>query len=430
MGKLALFNLRVVLTGVLGASLALLAAAPAHAAYPHPDVVIKNPDDNTAQLVATDSVPHPRANELTATNGSVFLGGLFGRIKDNSGTYDRHNVAAVDEASGQVLPFTVDVGGRIFALAAQGDSVYIGGKFKLVNGINRANVVKVDAQTGEVDKKFRPGIRGRVNDLEVSRGMLIVAGAFGKRLVAMDLDTGKHSDFLALNVSGKLPNSAGNTSITSVDVDPDGNHLVAIGNFTTVAGQDRTRAFMADLGPGSSTLSPWYYSPLAKRCLSNTRTKQAYLSDVDFSPDGSYFVLVSTGYVPYRTSEIGETICDAAARFETEILDPFRPTWIQYTGGDTIWSTAVTGAAVYIQGHFRWMDNPEGKDSMGPGAVVRRGIGAIDPKTGMALPWNPPKPARRGGRAFLATETGLWIGSDSLRMKGEPHRGLAYVPLP
>jgi len=45
----------------------------------------------------------------------------------------------------------------------------------------------------------------------------------------------------------------------------------------------------------------------------------------------------------------------------------------------------VTGAAVCVQGHQRWLDNPYGRNSEGPVAVDRCGIGAIDPVRGTAL---------------------------------------------
>ena len=70
---------------------------------------------------------------------------------------------------------------------------------------------------------------------------------------------------------------------------------------------------------------------------------------------------------------------------------------------------------MYVQGHFRWLNNPEGRDSEGTGAVKRRGLDALDPVNGQALAWNPDKPAQQGGFAFLATATGLWVGSDSPR---------------
>jgi hypothetical protein len=131
------------------------------------------------------------------------------------------------------------------------------------------------------------------------------------------------------------------------------------------------------------------------------------------------------------SGQIGESICDAAARFNAKPEDSTAaPTWINYTGGDTLHSTAATGAAVYVQGHQRWLDNPEGRDNAGPGAVSRPGIGAIDPVTGLALSWNPTKTRGVGGKDFLATSTGLWVGSDGNLFHHEFRAGIAFCPLP
>jgi len=49
-------------------------------------------------------------------------------------------------------------------------------------------------------------------------------------------------DFLTLDVTGTVPNPAGNTSITAaLDVDLVGSRLLAIGNFRTVDGLERSR---------------------------------------------------------------------------------------------------------------------------------------------------------------------------------------------
>jgi hypothetical protein len=85
---------------------------------------------------------------------------------------------------------------------------------------------------------------------------------------------------------------------------------------------------------------------------------------------------------------------------------------------------------VYAEGHFRWVSNPFGHNSEGPGAVDRRGLAALDPGTGRALSWHPDMPSTRGGRALLSTPEGLWTGSDALKVGGEPRHGLAFFRLP
>ena len=99
-------------------------------------------------------------------------------------------------------------------------------------------------------------------------------------------------------------------------------------------------------------------------------------------------------------------MCDSAARFETSIPNPFRPTWINYSGGDTFHSVAATGNAVYVQGHFRALDNPNGTNGPLPGSSPRQGIGAIDPVGGHALSWDPGKTRGIGGKDFLVTPAG------------------------
>ena len=108
---------------------------------------------------------------------------------------------------------------------------------------------------------------------------------------------------------------------------------------------------------------------------------------------------------------------------------PARPTWINYTGGDTLHSVAVSDKAVYVQGHQRWLDNPQGHDNAGPGAVSRPGIGAIDPTSGKALAWNPTKDRGVGGKDLLVTARGLWVASDTAHIGHETHARIALLPV-
>ncbi|MEV1289696.1 hypothetical protein [Micromonospora sp. NPDC049679] len=102
---------------------------------------------------------------------------------------------------------------------------------------------------------------------------------------------------------------------------------------------------------------------------------------------------------------------------------------MNHTGGNTLFSVSVTGAAVYVGGHQRWLNNPYGHKSAGPGAASRPGIGAIDPRTGKALPWNPTRSRGVGVRAFLATPQGLWVGSDTNELAKEYHGRIGMFPL-
>ena len=128
---------------------------------------------------------------------------------------------------------------------------------------------------------------------------------------------------------------------------------------------------------------------------------ETYLRGVDFSPAGDYFVVVSTGRASSPTR-----LCDTAARFETAGTGRRTPTWVNHTGGDSLYAVSVTGSAVYVGGHQRWMNNPHGNETAGPGAVARPGIGAIDPRTGKALAWNPTRTRGMGVRALRGHQHG------------------------
>lgn len=123
-------------------------------------------------------------------------------------------------------------------------------------------------------------------------------------------------------------------------------------------------------------------------------------------------------------------MCDTAARFETGARGAVEPTWVNHTGGDSLYAVAATGSAVYVGGHQRWLDNPGGHDSAGPGAVARPGIGAIHPRTGKALTWNPTRARGIGVKAFLAHPGGLLVGSDTTRLGHEYHARVGMFPLP
>jgi len=416
--------------------LALVAAAaplfvviPAQASISQPHVVSEDPANFTPNVQSDGAVPNPAVYALAQRNGQIYAGGEFQTIANasQSKTFARRNLMSFSATTGQMSNLSPDINAPVWAVRPKGSALYVGGEFTHVNGIARRAIVKIDADTGQVRKRFNAHIpSGSITEVRIAHHRLIVGGSFPGRLRALSLRTGATTNYFKQAILGQMSSNAGPTSVYRFTISPDSTRLVAMGNFTSVGGEARSQAFMLDLGSSSATLDPWYYQPLENECAASTLP--AYLRDVDFSPDGSYFVIVSTGYIP-QSGGLERDICDATARFETAVANPDRPTWINYTGGDTLHSVAVTGAAVYVQGHQRWLDNPFGNNSAGPGAVSREGIGAIDPTTGKALSWNPTKTRGVGGKDFLATSAGLWVASDGELFHGEYRARIAFCPL-
>jgi hypothetical protein len=390
-------------------------------------VVSANPADWTPRVISSPG-RYTAVYEIHRVGDTMFAGGNFTTVQpaDRSATYHRKSLFSFSATTGAIHPLSVRMNGNVWAIAYSRGSLYVGGTFSNFNGTPRRGLVKINATTGVIDHRFNAHLTGAVREAQVVHHRLIIGGEFGRRLKAVNLHTGKASRYLRVRVAGDLDGPGGATPrVYRFAVNPQHTRLVAVGNFRTVNGSVRARAFMVDLRTHGSALDPWYYKPLSRRCSSHRLVD--YIRDVDFSPNGKWFAVDGTGYVS-REGDLGRTVCDAAARFENRIAHPKRPTWINYTGGDTLQSIAVTSAAVYVQGHNRWLDNPLGRDTCGTGCVSRRGIGAISPTTGIALPWDPTKDLRVGGKDLLITAAGLWVASDTTTIGGEIHERLALLP--
>ena len=56
--------------------------------------------------------------------------------------------------------------------------------------------------------------------------------------------------------------------------------------------------------------------------------------------------------------------------------------WINYTGCDSLYSVAADKHTVYLAGHERWSENPQGCDSQGTGGIPAAGFEGLGPATG------------------------------------------------
>ena len=215
--------------------------------------------------------------------------------------------------------------------------------------------------------------------------------------------------------------------VYSMDVSPDGwqpgDHRQLHEGQRTAPRPQAALLPLAHLSTTPASLANWETDRYIPLCFSTAF--DTYMRDVDFSPDGSYFVIATTG-----GPNVG-TFCDTAApRWETRRAGTaLEPTWVDVTGGDTLSAVGVTGSVVYVGGHQRWMNNWYGIDAPGPGAIDRPGIAALDPSNGLPFSWNPTRDRGAGEFALFSTNTGLWMGSDTDRVAGELRRKIAFFPL-
>lgn len=335
----------------------------------------------------------PIYSVVAGPDNTVYVGGGFSTVDGTS----QEGVAQLNVTPGQsstdgtlVTAFHAHTSNVVEQLALSGNALYLSGKFAYTDGVKTTPVSRVNATTGAIDKSFT----FTVSDAAVD-----------------PLD------------------------IKSMTLSPDGNTLAIAGSFLQVNSQSRPRLALISTGGGigdTATLENFAVPLLSNNCSA----QHDYINGIDFSPDGSFFVISDTGY----GSNGQPGICDAIARFNiTETGTSVTPVWINFTGGDSFRSVAVAGSVVYAGGHQRWLNNECGNNSVcEANAVLVGGIGAIDANTGLALPyWHPMTGRGRGTQSLMTypagtypgSDGGLILGTDVHNIGGGTHYELAMFPL-
>jgi len=418
---------RVLLTLTSAALLVGLAAQPGAAVnVPQAVVVSSNPADWTPHVL------DGKVAAIVQVGNRMVAGGQFTQVASAAApttAIARSNIFAFDASTGAIdTAFAPVLDGEVESLAVAPDGLHVfaGGRFTFINGVAQKSLVKLRLADGARITAFKGKTNARVKDMAVSGGRLYIGGTFAtvngvarSALAAVDPVTGALSNDVNLAFTGPR---TGTVNIDKFDITPDGSRLIAIGNWTYVAGLQRDQIVMVDLTTSPVGVADWATTRYQQQCA---RVFATYMRDIDISADGSYFVVGTTG--AYRAG----SLCDTAGRWETgRTGSGQQPTWVNYTGGDTLYSVAITGTAVYVGGHQRWMNNSFAGDRAGPGAVAREGIAALDPVNGLPLSWDPGRDRGVGVFSLVSTPQGLWIGSDTDRIgRFEYHGRIAFMPV-
>ena len=379
----------------------------------------------------TPEVLNGEVRSVAAIGRTIVVGGSFTHVRaaGSTTTVVRRRLLAFDAITGQIsttfhpyVDLPVDV-----VIPGPNGTVYVGGDFRRINGVKRHRIARLSLATGAVITRFNAGaVDGTVQDLRLQGRHLWVAGAFTKAggrkqtaLTTLRPVSGKAQRYLQLPFRGTHLPRRGVTMVAKLAFAPRQRRLIAIGNFLKVGGKRHEQIVMLRLTRRGVRLSRFDTPFYRTRCSSNY---WSYVRDVDFSPDGSYFVVGTTGGL------IGGAPCDSVARFETgPALPGIRPSWVDRTGGDSILAVDVTPSAVYVGGHPRWFNNPSGRNTPGPGAVSRTGIAALSPVNGLPFTWDPTHQLGIGIFDLLLTSTGLWVASDTDQIAHTYHPRIARL---
>jgi uncharacterized delta-60 repeat protein len=152
--------------------------------------------------------------------------------------------------------------GAVYSVALQPDGkVLIGGNFTSVNGTNRNRVARLNAN-GSLDSSFNPGtgVSGQVLSIALqSDGKVLIGGLF------TSVNGTNRNNIARLNANGSLdgsfnPGTGANGPVGSIALQPDGKVFIG-GDFTTVNGVVRPRVarlygdFIPSLSIGRSNAS-------------------------------------------------------------------------------------------------------------------------------------------------------------------------------
>jgi Domain of unknown function (DUF5122) beta-propeller len=380
-----------IVVGVLVSLASLVLVSPSASASPlgstastaKVDCVTFDPATGACQVVGV-------VYAMTQVGGTTYIGGSF---KSVSGVA-RANVAAI-RADGTLDPsWDPSTDGVVYALAASADGskIFIGGGFTTVAGQSRSRLAAVTPDTGQLVTGWAASpknnfVRALVADLGdrlyIGGNFSSISGRTIARLAAVSQSTGAVDTSFAA-----VPSN----TVRALALSEDGTKLYAGGAFTTIGGQSRPGAAELDAQSGAATA----FAP----------TEGGVVISVDVTPNGRLFF----GTTSNRT-------------FAYDPSSSNVPVYRVRTGGD-VQAILATDDEVYVGGHFTTL--PEAK-------LNRVHLASFLTVDGQATDWNPGANGSYGVWAIGLTRTALSpgavpalsIGGDFTRVAGAARRGYA-----
>lgn len=379
----------------IGAIATLSGLVPVKAATAGPTL---EPTGQTGGAKASD-YEGGRVYAVASAKGISYLGGAFTTMRPEGvsfggrGTVVRNRLAAVD-ATGTITSWDPDANREVHAIGIGPDgTVYVGGNFTTIGGVNRNHLAAVDPVTGAV-RSWNPDVGGEVHSLLIIKNRLYVGGNFASvggrsrtRLAAFSLPT--------LNlVSTWQP--AADSNVLALAVAPDDSILVG-GFFGSVNGRT-AQDFLADLDP-------------------TTGAVRSMASHPSFQVEG---IAVSSSMV--ITGEGGP-----GGKVQGFAWPGMSLRWTAQFDGD-VQATAVRNTDVYVGGHY--VNYCRG--GTGSGApfqcdvpIARGKLAALDVTTGTLDAWNPQANGPLGVFALSARPKSLLVGGEFTTIHGIHQQGFA-----
>jgi hypothetical protein len=421
-------------TGLVGSASALVSSKPA---------------SGTPQLYPNGTTEQVR--QLVQCGRKMYAVGTFTKIQQGSSgpVYTRDNIFSFSATS----PFTItswapNVNGTVNTIAFNGtdcSTAYIGGNFTSVKGSAATDIAAISTSTGARVTPFGHSANGQVETIASFNGHLLTGGDFtsingssaDKYFASLSPSTGQDDGYLSLSISGHYSYCLGSTcahrnptKVYNQQISHGGTLDLVEGDFTSVGGLHREQAFIVSLGTSSASVTGWVPSEFYDHC---SFSEPLYVRDGAWSPDDATVYFGTTGFHLYNWNRSFPLTgpCDAAIAFRSAPAS-VSPLWHNYTGCDSLYSSAADSTTAYFGGHERWSQNPDGCNSPGLGAISAPGMEGLSPSAGL-LTFNPTRSRGHGADDMLITSAGLWIASDNFSNAQKcggvsGHAGICFLP--
>lgn len=418
----------------LGGGAARTATATVAGEMSAPNIgVAAKPLTGTPHFSIKDANPVQQVRQLVQCGRTMYAVGSFSHLLQRNHVFKRHNVFSFSATPPFAMkPWHPVVNGTVNSITfreGRCSDAYIGGSFTSVNGTAAKKIAEINTRTGRLVKRFRHNASAQVETVVAVNGHILVGGDYksingtsaNPYMTSLNPTTGRGDGFVHLRISGNIrfPGVVDNfTHIYNQTLSHNRKLDLVIGDFASVAGMRRQQMFMINVGGARAKLTDWKSPDFNLHCDVH---EPLYVRAASWSPSDGRIYIASTGRYAHGRSPSKYPLtglCDVAAAFPAAERSVY-PIWKNYTGCDSLYSTAADGSTAYFGGHERWSMNPRGCNFKGPGAIPASGLEGLAPNTGH-LRLNRfhtagyyERSRGRGADDMLRTRAGLWIASDN-----------------
>jgi chitodextrinase len=350
--------------------------------------VVKDTADSTWQT-------NGRVRAIVLGGGRIYLGGDFTRVRAPgapSGGAIRNHLAALDAATGALLPWNPNANGAVLALRLKsgGDTIYVGGAFTSIGGRARIRLAAV-ATHGAALRAWSPRANGRVDALTATAKRVYVGGFF------TSIDSVSRARLAAVSTAStakllRWRAAVRGGGVRALALAAGRGRLFVGGSFVTVNGN--ARPHLAAIDTTTATIRRYGARP---------------------SWPVTSLVATKTSLFVGGSGTRGEIATYAATNGTRR--------WLAITDSAVHALTPRRGL-VYVGGAFTRTCRQGARASGCTTSVFRRHLLALNTATGSLAGWNPGTDGVGGVLAMQSTMSQVDAGGDFMIVHGAAHEGV------